>query len=180
MQIQVVPGSARLIYQPDPSRKKSMLNETPTAVDPEDVATKTLITMLTVMKMNQQSTPAIHKSPQSQEESKRSAAPGLTQVLNGCPPSQQSSSFGLSLSPGSRVFPRHWLLGILEQGASRGLVSKRSHSKAFAPAPGLIALDWQGDSPKKAKESSAPMRQGWRNIWERGKGQARRDREQAT
>lgn len=86
MQIQVVLGSSRLIYQPDPSRKRSMLNETPTAVDPEDVATKTLITMLTVMKTNQQSTPAIRKSPQSQEESKRSAAPGLTLVLNGCPP----------------------------------------------------------------------------------------------
>lgn len=86
MQTQAVLASSRLIYQPDPSRKRSMSNETPTAVDPEDVATKTLITMLTVMKMNQQSTPAIHKSLQSQEESKCSAAPGLTHVLNECPP----------------------------------------------------------------------------------------------
>lgn len=158
-----------------------MLNETPTAVDPEDVATKTLITMLTVMKMNQQSTPAIHKSPQSQEECKRSAAPGLTPVLNECapgPPPQQSSSFCLSLE--SWVFPLYWLLSILGRGASRGLVGKRSHSKGFAPAPGLIALDWQGNSPKKAKESSAPMRQGWRNIWERGKGQVRRDKWEGT
>lgn len=122
-----------------------MLNETPTAVDPEDVATKTLITMLTVMKMNQQGTRAIHESPESQEKSKRSTAPGLTQVLNGCPPSPpypwQSSSFGLFLSLGSQVFPLPLLLSILGRGASQGLVSKRSHSKGFAPAPGLIALD---------------------------------------
>lgn len=73
MQTQAVLGSSRLIYQLDPSRKRRMLNETPTAVDPEDVATKTLITILTVMKMNQQSTPAIHKSTKSQEESQPSA-----------------------------------------------------------------------------------------------------------
>ena len=105
MQTQAVLGSSRLICQSDPSRKRSMLNETPTAVDPEDVATKTLITMLTVMKMNQQSTPAIHKSPQSQEESKRSAASGLIGVLNGCPPSPAIQQLWPLPLPGVPGFP---------------------------------------------------------------------------
>lgn len=101
MQTQVVLGSSRLFYQPDPSRKTSTLNETPTAVDPEDVATKTLITMMTVMKMNQQSTPAIHKSPQPQEESQPSAAPGLirSQIDAAHPPPANQQLWPLSLSP---------------------------------------------------------------------------------
>lgn len=85
-------------------QKETYVNETPTAVDPEDVATKTLITILTALKRNQQSTPAIHKSTNSREESQPSAAPGLTWILNGCTP-QQSTSFGLSLSLGVPGFP---------------------------------------------------------------------------
>lgn len=140
MQTQVVLGSSRLFYQPDPSRKTSTLNETPTAVDPEDVATKTLITMMTVMKMNQQSTPAIHKSPQPQEESQPSAAPGLIRSqIDAAHSHPQTSSFGLSLSlPAVLGFPTPLALRYFGTRGSRGLVSK---SKRFAPAPGLIALD---------------------------------------
>jgi len=99
-----------------------MLNEIPTAVDPEDVATKTLITMLTAMKMNQQNTPDIHKSPQLQEEAKRSAAPGLTPLLKGCPTPAIQQLLPLPL-PGLPGFPTPLALRYFGTGSQQRIGS---------------------------------------------------------